>query len=106
MSKIIIDIVLNALHFYKLFSDDKFALTKDLEIRLDIKPRSTDGILISMRTTSKNYFTLEMKNGTVSCSVDVGKGPIYTSSTRSSPYYLCDGAWHTVKGQFIIYKSH
>lgn len=72
-----------------------------MEIRLDIKPRSIDGILISMRTPTKNFFTLEMKNGTLSCSVDVGKGPIFTSSTRPSPNYLCDGAWHTIKGQFF-----
>jgi len=39
-----------------------------------------------------------MKNGTISFSVDTGKGPISASFTPTTPNYLCDGLWHRIKG--------
>lgn len=75
---------------------------------MDIKPRSIDGILMSVQTSKKNFLILELKNGTISFSVDAGKGPISASFTPAFPYFLCDGAWHSIKGQFrfilIIFK--
>lgn len=65
---------------------------------MDIKPRSIDGILMSVQTSKKNFLILELKNGTISFSVDAGKGPISASFTPAFPYFLCDGAWHSIKG--------
>lgn len=65
---------------------------------MEIKPRSVDGILLSVQG-KKNSLLLEMKNGTISFSVDAGpKGPISASFTPPSPYFLCDGQWHSIKG--------
>lgn len=77
---------------------EKFVIGKEIEILMDIKPRSVDGILMSVQTVKKNLLLLEMKNGTISFSVDTGKGPISASFTPASPYYLCDGSWHRIKG--------
>ena len=76
---------------------EKFVIGKEIEILMDIKPRSVDGILLSVQTSKRNLLLLEMKNGTISFSVDTGKGPISASFTPS-PYYLCDGLWHKIKG--------
>lgn len=77
---------------------EKFIVGKEIEILMDIKPRSIDGILMSVQTLKKNFLLLEMKNGSLSFSVDVGKGPISASYTPASPYFLCDNGWHTIKG--------
>lgn len=77
---------------------DKFIVGKEMEITMDIKPRSIDGILMSVQTSKKNLLILEMKNGTMSFTVDLGKGPISASFTPASPYFLCDGLWHSIKG--------
>jgi len=76
----------------------KFVIGSKIEILMDIKPRSVDGILLSVQTVSKNFLLLEMKNGTTSFSVDTGKGPISASFTPTTPNYLCDGLWHRIKG--------
>eukprot|EP00102_Acyrthosiphon_pisum_P016424 XP_008187385.2 PREDICTED: laminin subunit alpha [Acyrthosiphon pisum] len=76
---------------------EKFVIGSEIEILMDIKPRSVDGILLSVQTVKKNFLILEMKNGTISFSVDTGKGPISASFTPTSPYYLCDGLWHRIK---------
>jgi len=74
---------------------------KEMEITMDIKPRSIDGILMSVNVTKRNYLILEMKNGSISFTVDLGKGPISASNTPGDPYFLCDGLWHSIKGQSI-----
>lgn len=79
-------------------SVEKFTVGKEMEITMDIKPRSIDGILMSVQTSKKNLLILEMKNGTMSFTVDLGKGPISASFTPASPYFLCDGLWHSIKG--------
>lgn len=73
---------------------------KEIEITMDIKPRSIDGILMSVQTSKKNFLILELRNGSISFSVDAGKGPISASFTPASPHFLCDGAWHSIKGTF------
>lgn len=79
---------------------EKFTVGKEMEISIDIKPRSIDGILMSMQSSKKNMLMLEMINGTITFSVDVGKGPISASFSPPSPYFLCNGQWHTIKGQY------
>lgn len=81
---------------------EKFNVGKEMEITMEIKPRSIDGILMSVQTPKKNLLILEMKNGTMSFSVDLGKGPS-ASYTPASPYFLCDGQWHKIKGWFNFY---
>jgi len=71
---------------------------KEMEITIEIKPRSIDGILLSVQTHKKNLLLLEMKNGTMFFSVDLGKGPFTTVFKPASPYFLCDGQWHKIKG--------
>lgn len=81
-----------------VISVEKFALTKDVDITISIKPRSVDGILMAMQSTKKINLLLEMRNGTISFTVDVGKGPMSTSFTLPSPYIFCDGQWHSIRG--------
>lgn len=81
---------------------DRFVMSKESQtIKMDVKPRSVNGVLMSLET-SKNYFVLEMKNGTILFSVvNAGKDakePMTASITP--PYSLCNGEWHTIEGQF------
>jgi len=85
---------------------EKFVIGKEIEILMDIKPRSVDGVLMSVQTPKKNFLLLEMKNGTISFSVDTGKGPISASFTPASPYFLCDGIWHKIKGELRIKRYY
>lgn len=75
-------------------------------ITMDIKPRGINGILLSVQVSAKHYLVLEMSNGTMSFSVNLGKGPISASFTPPSPYFLCDGQWHSIKGKinFNIFR--
>uniref|UniRef100_A0A2H8TTK7 Laminin subunit alpha n=2 Tax=Melanaphis sacchari TaxID=742174 RepID=A0A2H8TTK7_9HEMI len=76
---------------------EKFVVGKEFEISMNIKPRSVNGILMSAQSSKKNLLMLKMINGTISFSVNTGKGQISASFTPASPYYLCDGMWHTIK---------
>lgn len=76
-------------------------MTKESQtFKMDIKPRSVNGILMSIKT-SKNYFVLEIKNGTILFSVvsSTGKDPKEPIVVSIIPNYsLCNGEWHTIEG--------
>lgn len=96
---------------YVLFNENYFILVdkvssskeKNINISMEIKPRTVDGILVAM-LTRKNFLLLEIKNGSISFSVDNGRGLISTSYTPPSPYYLCDGQWHRITGLYKLNK--
>ncbi|XP_050541070.1 laminin subunit alpha [Daktulosphaira vitifoliae] len=81
--------------YIRLF--DKFVVGKELRITMQIKPRSIDGTLMSVKTSKRDHLLLELKNGTITFSVNTGKGPMSASYSPASPYFLCDGQWHTIE---------
>ncbi|KAK9871509.1 hypothetical protein WA026_012880 [Henosepilachna vigintioctopunctata] len=75
---------------------DKFHVGQTFNIKLDIKPRLDTGILISVHGR-KDYFILEMVNGSMKLTAENGLGPITAIFEPKTPYYFCDGNWHNIQ---------
>lgn len=73
---------------------DKFRVGIDMTIKLSIKPRTKNGIVLSVRG-SKDFLLLQMLDGKVKLSVDNGAGIISVVSGVPAGG-LCDGSWHTI----------
>lgn len=75
---------------------ERFKVGLEIDIKLDIKPRNTSGLLVAVHG-KKDYLVLEMIHGVIKLSVDNGKGPITTSFEPPTPFYFCDGHWHNIQ---------
>uniref|UniRef100_A0A0B7BNE7 Laminin subunit alpha n=1 Tax=Arion vulgaris TaxID=1028688 RepID=A0A0B7BNE7_9EUPU len=76
---------------------DKFKVGRDLDIAIDIKPRSQEGVLLSVHGNGSDFVVLQVSDGAVIFTVDNGAGPIsiqYVPPTQNS---LCDGQWHSIR---------
>jgi laminin, alpha 3/5 len=69
----------------------------EIHIKLEVRPRSTNGILMSAHGKG-DYFVLQMIDGAVKISVNNGKKAFHTTFTPPQEYYLCDGQWHSIEG--------
>lgn len=83
---------------------DRFKVGVEATISFDIKPRTLNGLLLSVH--GKNaMFALQMINGTINFTVDNGGGPFTTVFHPDEKQNFCDGEWHTVratKTQYVI----
>ncbi|XP_031783644.1 laminin subunit alpha [Nasonia vitripennis] len=84
----------NGSNWYK--AEDKFSVGKQIDIEMDIKPRSSSGLLVSIHGRN-DYVILEMVNGTIKFLVKAAKGQVETSFDVASPNTLCDGKWHNIR---------
>lgn len=83
---------------------DRFKVGTDVTIQFDIKPRTMNGLLLSVHGR-KSFFILELINGTIKFSVDNGDGPIVAVFVPDANENFCDGQWRTikaVKSQYVI----
>ncbi|CAM4653046.1 unnamed protein product [Caretta caretta] len=81
---------------------DYVAMGQDLELRLDIRPRSASALIFHMGTQRKHYLTLYADDTKVTVKANTGAGEFSTSVARPS---LCDGQWHSIaviKGKNVI----
>ncbi|XP_041356694.1 laminin subunit alpha-like [Gigantopelta aegis] len=76
---------------------DKFKVGLDLEISLDVRPRSTSGVLLAVHSPKGDYLVLQMIEGKVHFIVDNGGGAIETTFEPGTKTALCDGQWHTIE---------
>lgn len=83
---------------------DKFRVGSEVKIQFDIKPRVTNGFLLSVH--GKNaYLILQLVNGTIQFSVNNGEGPLVAIFKPENGENFCDGQWRTitaVKTQYVI----
>jgi len=79
------------------FTDPSFRVGVVIDIKLDIRPRKTSGVLISVHGR-RDFLVLQMVNGVLKFSVDNGKGAISAKYTPPHEHYFCDGHWHTIQG--------
>ena len=79
---------------------DKFTVGRNVDIQMDIKPRSSSGHILSIHGR-RDFMLLEMVNGTIKFLVRTVKGPIESSFEPTSPHSLCDGNWHNIRGKFL-----
>lgn len=75
-----------------------------MTIQFDIKPRTVDGLLISVHG-KKAMLILQLINGTIHFTVDNGDGPIVAVFRPDKEVNFCDGQWRTItaiKSQYVI----
>ncbi|KAK2708492.1 hypothetical protein QYM36_014189 [Artemia franciscana] len=75
---------------------ETFRVGLDIDISMEIKPRSMSGILMAVHGR-RDYLVLQIVNGTVIFIVDNGRGAISSSYTPPHEHYLCDGQWHSIQ---------
>ncbi|CAG9821860.1 unnamed protein product [Phaedon cochleariae] len=76
---------------------DKYMIGEMFNIKMDIKPRSESGVLVAAHGR-RDYYVLELVNGTLKLVVENGKGPVAVAYTPpQKTYHLCDGNWHNIQ---------
>lgn len=86
----------NGSNWYR--AEDKFNVGRVIDIEMDIKPRSSSGVLVTIHGRN-DYVILEMVNGTIKFLVKAAKGQVETSFDVATPNTLCDGKWHNIRGE-------
>ncbi|KAM6455807.1 laminin subunit alpha-5 isoform 2-T2 [Liasis olivaceus] len=81
--------------------DRSVAIGQDFEMMLEIRPRSTSGLIFHVGRQT-NYLRLSTESQKVTLTANTGAGEFSTSVAQPS---LCDGHWHTIaviKGSNMI----
>ena len=50
----------------------------------------------------KDYLILQMVDGTMTFTVDNGRGPIMAIFKPEDEFKFCDGNWHEIHGNYIL----
>lgn len=83
---------------------DRFKVGTDVAISFEMKPRSLNGLLLSVYGKN-SMFALQLINGALNLTVDNGAKPFTALFTPENGQNFCDGEWHTVtavKSQYVI----
>lgn len=86
---------------------DRFKVGTDMTIELEIKPRTMNGLLLSVHG-KRAFLILQLINGTLNFAVDNGDGPIVATFNLEQNEKFCDGKWRkilAVKSQYVITLS-
>jgi len=75
---------------------DNFVVGLDLEISVEIKPRTMSGVILSVVSDRGDYLVLQLENGKISFRVDNGQEEIHSVYTPPGKNDLCNGLWHTI----------
>ena len=85
-----------------LFSVDQFDVGLDIELSLEVRPRTLSGVLVSVHNPDNNeYLVIQMVNGDVV--FNVYNGGTNEMEARYKKYLtnnMCDGNWHTIEGRY------
>ena len=65
---------------------------------------SVVGILLAIQGR-KDYLMLQMVEGTMTFTVDNGRGPIMAVFKPDSKFKFCDGNWHEIHGKHYNLKN-
>lgn len=77
---------------------EKFNVGDEVSISMEIRPRNSTGLLLSV-TGKKHYLVLELLDNEVVATVDNGHGPFRASYSLGNKFALCDGNWHKIHGE-------
>ncbi|GJQ67201.1 hypothetical protein Trydic_g8109 [Trypoxylus dichotomus] len=78
-----------------------FKISNSLELKFEFRTKEQNGILMSVSTVSNSpALSLELQNGAVVMSVDMGNGIVSNVTNFHSAYALCDNKWHNVTALF------
>lgn len=86
---------------YAIYSDD-FNVGLVLELRLEFRTWELNGIILSVADPRGTSLSLELINGAVVLSVDMGVGHSFNARVGlRNRFSFCDNMWHTVKATYI-----
>ncbi|XP_071547005.1 laminin subunit alpha-1-like isoform X2 [Panulirus ornatus] len=86
---------------YAIYSDD-FNVGSLLELRLEFRTWELNGIILSIADPRGTSLSLELMNGAVVLSVDMGVGHSFSARVGlRNKFSFCDNMWHTVKASYI-----
>ncbi|XP_042207400.1 laminin subunit alpha-2-like [Homarus americanus] len=86
---------------YAIYSDD-FNVGSLLELRLEFRTWELNGIILSVADPRGTSLSLELVNGAVLLTVDMGSGHPFSARVRlRNKFNFCDNMWHTVKASYI-----
>ncbi|KAK3855199.1 hypothetical protein Pcinc_038380, partial [Petrolisthes cinctipes] len=86
---------------YAIYSDD-FNVGPLLELRLEFRTWELNGIILSVADPRGTSLSLELLNGAVVLSVDMGVGHSFSARVGlRNRFSFCDNMWHTVKASYI-----
>jgi len=74
-----------------------------MDIELEFKTTRLNGILLSLSNGSDAEvpsLSIELHDGDIIASVDIGEGPFRAVKKFESRFDMCDGKWHMVKVQY------
>ncbi|CAL1548003.1 unnamed protein product [Lymnaea stagnalis] len=76
---------------------DKFRVSQKMEIEMEIRPRTQEGILLSVHENKSDFLVLQLTEGEIVLSTDNGAGPITVRYAPQTSRALCDGNWHIIR---------
>jgi len=65
---------------------------------MEIKPRNISGLLLAIQGR-RDYLILQMVDGTMTFTVDNGRGPITAIYKPTNKSLFCNGEWHMIHGE-------
>ncbi|KAH9634640.1 hypothetical protein HF086_000612 [Spodoptera exigua] len=81
-----------------------FKVGDEVSISMEIRPRNSTGLLLSVHG-KKDYLVLELLENEVVANVENGNGPFRASYSLGNKFALCDGNWHkihVVKSLYVV----
>ena len=87
-----------------LLAQKRYRVGLDFDITMQIKPRNISGILLAIQGR-KDYLILQMVDGTMTFTVDNGRGPITAIFKPDKRFQFCDGNWHEIHGRSKFFNS-
>lgn len=78
-----------------ILASRRYLVGLDFDITMQIKPRNISGVLLAIQGR-RDYLILQMVDGTMTFTVDNGRGPITAVFKPQSSSQFCDGNWHEI----------
>jgi len=72
-----------------------------LELQLEFRTSELSGVLLSISAPSGSpSLSLELNNGKVIMSGDLGDKQLYVEQRFANPYAICDNRWHRIQAMY------
>jgi len=80
-----------------MIAEQRFRVGIEVDITLDIRPRSLGGVLLAVHG-KKDFLLLQMlEDGSLSLTVENGRGEMIATYAPPVQHTLCDGQWHSIR---------
>ncbi|XP_045509429.1 laminin subunit alpha [Colias croceus] len=83
---------------------ENFKVGYEISISMEVKPRNSTGLLLSVHGR-RDFMIIELLENEVVANVENGKGPFHASYKLGDKFSLCDGNWHrinAVKSRHVV----